>query len=77
MKRNELTKLKLSVVEGWKVKIKKHKIAVLARKAGVSREAIYKIMNGECLPRITTMNKINAVLDNTDQTHQNDTIAPK
>ena len=65
MKRHELLKLRINIVKNWKAKIHESGLSIpqLARAAGVSRQTIYHAVQEVTLPNVTTINKIEEVLN--------------
>ena len=65
MKRHELLKLRINIVKNWESKIKQSGLSIpqLAKRAGITRQTIYTALKEKTLPSVTTINKIEEVLN--------------
>lgn len=66
MNNNELKKLRLDIVAGWKRRLKGKNISQISKMAGITRASIYYAMRGETLPTCKTINKIEDAIKNYD-----------
>ena len=65
MKRQEILKIKLNTIKNWGARIKASgkSISEVSRLSKVNRATIHNALNGSRLPNLTTINKVEDILN--------------